>query len=303
MKVIGIDAGGTSHKVLLQGETGELLARHRVATREPSATAPDLAGWINHQREEHPDISSIGIASFGPIDRNPASTQWGQVGVTTKQGWEGFNLRKTLEEVTGLPCALDTDVNGALLAECDVGAGAELADVAYLTIGTGVGGAAVVNGSLIGAPWHGEFGHVRLRRDPEDIRAFSGSCAFHGDCVEGLASAKAIRTRWGVEPHELAEGHAGWREVSAALAQLCHAIACLLAPQRIILGGGLMLRESLLDRIRVDFAAEANGYASRPEILDPTTYLVSPVLGDDAGAIGGATLARRFLDQGSSRHA
>lgn len=303
MKMIGIDAGGTSFKGLVIDDAGEIVARHRVPTTRPEQTLGDIAEWIEGQRASHPDIAAIGIANFGPIDRDPCSRNWGRIGVTTKIGWGGANPREILAQRTGLPCALDTDVNAALLAECALGAGAGFADAAYLTIGTGVGGAALVDGSLVGAPWHGEFGHIRLRREPDEMAAFAGACEFHGDCVEGIASATAIRARWGVEPHELPDDHACWIEVSSALAQLCHTISCLLAPQRIILGGGLMLRESLLARIRTDFAMSIAGYASRPEMREPQTYLVRAGLGDDAGAIGGATVARRHFELGGAKDA
>ncbi|MDE1467740.1 ROK family protein [Aurantiacibacter sp. D1-12] len=295
MKIIGIDAGGTSFKVLVIDGSDGIVARNRVATTSPQETLGEVAQWIDCQKSEHPDIAAIGIASFGPIDRDPASPDWGRIGVTTKDGWEGANPRRALAQSSGLPCALETDVNAALLGECELGAGLGLSDAAYLTIGTGVGGAALVDGALVGAPWHGEFGHVRLRREPSDIAAFAGSCTFHGDCVEGIASATAIRSRWKAQPHELPDDHECWVEVSSALAQLCHAIACLVAPQRIILGGGLMLRDSLLARIRSDFDAVVGGYASRPEVLDASTYIVRAGLGDDAGAIGGAAVARHHL--------
>ncbi|MEZ5681507.1 MAG: ROK family protein [Erythrobacter sp.] len=297
MALVGIDAGGTSFKGLLVAHDGAILARHCEPTSSPEATFAGMAGWIARLGAQGHRIEAMGIASFGPIDRDPHSSEWGRIGVTTKQGWEGANPRAAMEAATGIPCALDTDVNGALLAEHRLGAGRGLRDVAYVTIGTGVGGSAIVDGRLVGAPQHGEFGHIGVRRKPEDMAAFAGACSFHGDCVEGLASAPAIRARWGCDPADLPDDHQAWDEVAGALAQLCRSIAFINAPQRIILGGGVMLRESLLARIRAGFAAVTNGYGPRAEMLDPQSYIVGAALGDDAGAMGGVVLARKLLSR------
>ena len=295
MAVAGIDAGGTSFKAVLMNEAGEIAARERIATTNPDAMTEALASWIDGLRDAGHAIEAIGFASFGPIDRDPASESWGEMGVTPKAGWQGSNLRKALHRATGIPCALDTDVNGALMAEAQMGAGMDVDDLAYVTIGTGVGGAALVGGNLVGAPRHGEFGHIRFHRSPENIAAFAGSCPFHGDCVEGIATSGAIRARWGAEPDQLPDDHPAWIEEADALAQLALAIAYLDAPQRIVMGGGLMLRRGLIDAIRRRFDELLAGYAPRPEMRDAQSYLVLPGLGEDAGAIGGAMIARRHF--------
>lgn len=300
MGVVGIDAGGTSFKALLVASDGSVLARHRVPTAGPDETFAEVARWIDRLRSDGQEIGALGIASFGPVDRDPHSADWGRIGITPKAGWQGANPRAALEHLTGIPCGLDTDVNGALLAEAEAetGAGRGLADVAYITVGTGVGGAALVGGNLVGAPQHGEFGHVRVRREAADIAAFAGNCPFHADCVEGLAASGSIRARWGCEPHEMPDDHPGWEEVASALAQLCLSIAYISAPQRIILGGGLLLNAALFARIAEKFASGLAGYAPRAEMLDVSTYLARPAFGDDAGAMGGAVIARRMLAGG-----
>jgi len=293
MGYVGVDAGGTSWKAVFTDRSGRIINRTAVPTTTPKTTISALSSWIFDQKLDGHDVEAIGLSCFGPIDRNPSSDSYGKIGTTTKPGWEGVNPRTEIERITGLPCVLDSDVNGALLAEAEWGAASGLADVAYVTVGTGVGGAAMVNGNLVGSPYHGEFGHIQIARSQHELETFAGSCPYHGDCVEGLASATAIRARWGLEPHELADDHEAWDMVSTALASMCLSITYLLAPQRIILGGGLLQRELLMVKIRKEFEKRSNGFHSRPEPNSTESYLSLPKLRDDAGALGGVFLATR----------
>lgn len=296
MGFIGVDAGGTSWKAILVDDRDAIAERIAIPTTTPEATVAGLVQWIDEQRRRH-DIGAVGLSCFGPIDRDPASADYGMIGTTTKSGWQGFNPRLAIAQQSGLACGLESDVNGALLAEVASGAGRGLSDVAYITVGTGVGGAAISDGKLVGAPYHGEFGHLPTRRQADDIGDFAGSCVFHGDCVEGMASATAIRARWQVEPHQLADNHPAWDQVTSGLTDLCIAITCLLAPQRIIIGGGLLQRAMLIGRIRAQFRMRVNGFYSRPEPRDAECYLSLPGLGDDAGAWGGVLMARQAADR------
>lgn len=293
MIVVGVDAGGTSWKLIATGPTGPYLARITIPTTTPDETISAAAEWINALRNDGHAIAAVGLAAFGPIDRDPNSKTYGLLGDTPKPGWRGANPRQRLADATGLPVALDTDVNGALLAEAEWGAGVELSDVAYITVGAGVGGAALVASNLVGAPGHGEFGHLRPARSDDDRKSFAGVCPFHGDCIEGLASATAIAARWGKPPDQLPDDHECWPLTANILAQLCVSIAYLIAPQRIILGGGVMQRAVLLDCVRTEFARLVNGYTVRAEMKHAETYLMPPFLGADAGAMGGVFLAQR----------
>ncbi len=291
MIVAGIDAGGTSWKLIAAKGPGGVLARATIPTTTPEETVAAAADWLGKLRGEGCSIETIGLASFGPVDRNRKSRTYGLIGKTPKPGWRGANPLRMLEEATGLPCTLDTDVNAALLAEAAWGAGKELSDVVYITVGAGVGGAAMVAGNLVGAPGHTEFGHINPARTDRDREAFAGSCPYHRDCVEGLASATAIAARWGDASHLLPDDHEAWPLVADALAQLCVSIAYLLAPQRIILGGGVMKRAILMDMIRAQFVERTNGYTVRAEADHADTYIVTPGLGGDAGALGAVYLA------------
>lgn len=177
---------------------------------------------------------------------------------TPKPGWAGTDLRSLFKQHLGLEPAIDTDVNGALLAEMTKGAAIRAASAAYITVGTGVGAGIYVNGGFAGRPAHPEFGHISIRRHDSDWD-FKGSCPFHEDCLEGLASVTAVRARWG-EPSDLPADHGGWDIIADYLAQACRTLTLTLRLEKIILGGGLMLAPHMLGRVRTAYDAQLAGY-------------------------------------------
>lgn len=287
-KYVGaIDAGGTTFKcgILVPGE--EPVAYTRIKTTTPGETIHKCVQWYKEQAELGMHIEKLGVASFGPVDRDPVSQTYGIIFSTPKPSWSQTNLLSALSQALNVDVSLDTDVNAALLAEMRWGAGRGVVSCAYVTIGTGIGAGLFANGSLIGAPLHPEFGHIRVQRHPED--QYSGGCSFHNDCLEGLASAKALTERFG-DTTELRADHIGWKMMSFYLAQACSAISLMIRPERVILGGGLMQAPHLLDMVRKDY------HSLQADYLNETTdniskLIVTPQLGDDAGLQGAAFLA------------
>jgi len=286
----GIEAGGTKFVCAVGTSGGVLTARTEFPTTSPGETVDRaLAFFEEHRRRDA--MATIGIASFGPVDLNPASPHWGSITSTPKEGWRNVDLAGPVRQAFGLPVAFDTDVNAAALGERSWGAAAGLDTFVYVTVGTGIGGGGMVGGQRLHGVLHPEMGHMRIAHDL-NADPFPGACPFHGDCWEGLASGPAIEARWGGKGQELADDHPAWDLEAHYLALGVNNLVCALSPQRIILGGGVMRHASLFPRVRRRTLELLNQYIQAPEIVkDIDAYLVPPGLGDNAGVLGAIALA------------
>lgn len=277
-----IEAGGTKFIVGISDASRQIHARTRIDTTRPEETIPAAIDWL---RQQGSDYAAVGIASFGPLDLDPVSPGWGHITRTTKPHWSNTNIAGPFGHALDCPVAIDTDVNGAALAEWMWGAGQSMTSSLYLTVGTGVGGGAVVGGRLIHGVGHPEMGHIRMPRHLADT-GFAGICPFHGDCLEGLASGPAITARWGASLSDLPSDHIGHQIIGWYLAQAAATFQAIFEPARIILGGGVMGTPGLLDRIRAEAATASGGYfAGVAEDI-----IVRPALGDNAGLLGALAL-------------
>jgi fructokinase len=235
----------------------------------------------------------VGIGSFGPVDPDPGSPTYGQITTTPKPGWQNVDMLGRIRSALGVPVAFDTDVNAAAFGEHRWGAAQGLDTFVYITVGTGIGGGAMVEGSLLHGLVHPEMGHFRIPHDTERD-PFPGTCPFHGDCWEGLAAGPAIEERWGERGEDLPEGHPAWALEAHYLAQGLTAIVCILSPQRIILGGGVMSRLLLFPMVHSELQDLLGGYIDDPAIIEAIDEtVVPPGLGDRAGVLGAIALAAR----------
>jgi fructokinase len=291
IELIGsIDAGGTTFKCLLATSERKVLARTRVPTTLPNETINACATFFRESAANFGgQIAAIGIASFGPLDVNAASEKYGTILPTPKEGWSNTPLKRLFEQELQVPVAIETDVNAALLAEMKWGAARNASTAAYITVGTGIGVGAFANGQLLARPMHPEFGHIGVTIHSADTD-FKGTCAFHGTCLEGLASAPAIWGRFG-DPAKLQESDLGTDVIGYYLGQLCHSISLLLRPDAIILGGGVMQNEHILAATRRHAQSLNAGYIP----FNPET-IVSAGQGDEAGAWGGFLLVQIQTD-------
>ena len=290
-----IEAGGTKFVCALGTADGSLLERTRFATRDPHTTLTEALAFFDAASQRIGAPRALGIASFGPLGLDPRRDDYGRLLRTPKLAWRDADLLAPFASM-GIPIALDTDVNAAALAEATLGAGRDvdghLADtLVYVTVGTGIGGGAVIHGRTLRGLMHPEIGHLRPRLHPSDA-GFAGVCPHHGDCFEGLASGPAIAARVGHDLQAAAPGHPIWDIQADYLGQLCAQLTLTLSPQRIVLGGGVMQLPRLFPLIRARAQHWLAGYLARPEIeTDIDTYIVPPALGEDSGIVGALLVA------------
>jgi fructokinase len=292
----GVELGGTKCVCLFGTGADDIRAQIAIPTgSHPDTTLQRIEEFLRGEARRHGPLEALGIASFGPVDLRPDSPTYGAITSTPKAGWSGTRLVSAFSQAFQIPIGFNTDVNGAALAEGRWGAAQNLKDFAYITVGTGVGVGLVVGGHLAGGFSHPELGHIRIVRRPGD--RFAGSCVFHGDCVEGLASGVAIAARTGVPADELATDDGVWDCVAHALAQLLHTLVLATAPRRILIGGGVTAaRPELLPRIRRNLVESLSGYLDLERLtggLD--SYVMAPKLGALAGPLGALALAANAI--------
>jgi len=286
----GIEMGGTKCVCTLGTGPGDIRAQEVLPTREPETTLAAIADLLNRWSTDVGTLKAIGVAAFGPLDLRRESRTYGRIGATPKRGWANVGLLEFFAKRFAAPVGLTTDVIGAALAEGRWGAAQELTDFAYVTVGTGIGAGLIVNGKSVFGCHHPELGHVRIARAAGDT--WPGSCPFHGDCLEGLASGPAIQARAGMTAPSIPVESPIWSPVAHALAQLAHVLVVTVAPQRILIGGGVVSAQPhLFPRIRQSLAQSLNGYLHIPEMADLDTYITPPGLGTRAGPLGALAVA------------
>ena len=295
----GIEAGGTKIVCAVGTGPGDIQAEVRFPTTTPAETIQRAIDFFQAQISERGPLATIGIASFGPLDPHRDSPAFGHITTTPKPGWANADLAGPIQRTFNVPIGFDTDVNGAALSEGRWGAAQGLDTFVYFTIGTGIGGGAVVNGRLLHGLLHPEMGHISL---PHDWQAdpYPGKCPYHGDCFEGMAAGPAIEARWQTKGQDLPENHPAWELEAHYIGQAMRSIICTLSPQRIILGGGVMEQPQLFPLVRQKTLAALNGYVQSPTILDNiNTYIVPPALGNQAGVLGAIALG--MMAEGNGR--
>lgn len=286
-----IEAGGT--KILCAiGNAAGSRETLRIPTSDPERCIAQILAFFRDAQRRHGAMDAVGLASFGPVDLDPASPTWGHITTTPKPGWRDADLRGAIARGLGLPVAVDTDVNAAALAEAAMGAAQGCTSAAYVTVGTGIGVGLISGGRTVTGRGHPEVGHLLPRR--HDAHAgFAGICPFHGDCYEGLASGPAIIAAWGGSLADLPEDHPAWEAQADYLGQLCATLILTVAPEHIVIGGGVMAYDHLLVAVRRDTARRLAGYASL--WADPRTLnqrITAPGCVEAPGLIGAFLLAR-----------
>lgn len=291
MRLFGaVEAGGTKFVCAVGTDAGELRSRTEFPTTSPGESVARVVEFLQNAAESEP-LTAVGIGSFGPIDVRHESPRYGFITSTPKAGWQNTDLAGPVRQALKMPVAFDTDVNAAALGEHKWGAAQGLDTFVYVTVGTGIGGGAMIGGKLVHGLLHPEMGHMRIAHDRQ-ADPFAGVCPYHGDCWEGLATGPAIEARWGSKGQDLPPGHAAWQLEAEYLALGVTNLICTLSPRKIIIGGGVMRQESLFPLVRRRTSELLNGYIQREEILGRIDqYIVPPQLGESAGILGAIALA------------
>jgi fructokinase len=285
-----IEAGGTKFVCAAGFSHNEILDEIRIPTAAPAETLGAVVQFFERVERELGSVQAFGIASFGPLDLHLHSPNFGCLLQTPKACWSGTNLIAPLRGRFGCAIAIDTDVNVAALAEAQFGAGIGTHSLAYVTVGTGIGGGAVIGGQTVKGLLHPEMGHLYVRRDARDEN-FAGVCPFHGDCVEGLASGPAILARWRENVDDWTNAHPGFEIIGGYLGQLAASITLVLSCERIIFGGGVIGAGRLMPYVRKSYARVLNNYLPIEAIGDLDNYIVTPGLSHRSGIAGAFLLA------------
>jgi glucokinase len=288
-QVIGIDLGGTAIKLGRFSEDGICHQSLTMPTPHPATPEAVLAAMVDAISQLEPvenAVKSIGIGTPGPAD---VDGRIARLAINLKN-WQNVPLADWLEAKTGLPTILANDANCAGLGEAWLGAGRQFKNLILLTLGTGVGGAIILDGQLFvghqGAA--GELGLIAINPDgPECNSGNRGS-------LEQYVSVQAIRRDTGLEPLELANlaksGDANalefWRNYGRYLGIGLASLIYVLTPEAIIIGGGISAgAEFFLPAVRSEI--EQRVLASSREDLQ----LLVAELGNQAGMVGAAKLA------------
>jgi glucokinase len=292
---IGIDIGGTKIAVAAVDGSGEVISEATIPTESERGFASGISrisATVNRLLVESGwnagELRGIGIGCAGPVDPARGTI----LNPHTLPGWEGGDIVTPLRDAFGCPVRLENDADMALLGECQAGAGRGFDPVVMLTLGTGIGGAALVRGELLrgAAGEHAEIGHVPV--DPRGPRCYCGT----NGCFESLASGAALAAA--AAAHGLGDGRqlfasAARREAAAegilrdalsAMASATWTIVHALLPERLILGGGMM------DEHYETFAAAANEAIARATQVPRGRVTVARAsLGNRAGVLGAAS--------------
>lgn len=282
-----IELGGTKIICAVGINHKNIKRTLRIKTTNPNENMCEILNFFQLCEKHYGKIHAFGVATFGPVDINTSSQHYGTILHTPKPGWSDFALRKKIQTCFKIPVTVTTDVNGSLLAETTLGAAVGVKDAIYVTIGTGIGAGIMVNGTLVSGFLHPEIGHMRI-----PTNGVTGICPFHGNCLEGLVSGPAIASRAGMQAEDLGSEDELWDEISLNIADMCVNLTTILAPEKIILGGGVMNNPGLLPRVRRITAERLANYLPIDSRVNGfENFIVAPKLGNDCGLIGAFLLA------------
>lgn len=284
-----IEAGGTKFVCAVGDMDYNVVDLIELPTTTPEETMDKVKNFFKEY-----NVSAMGIGSFGPAEIRPNSPKYGCITTTPKTKWKNFNILDSIKDSINVPMVFHTDVTMAALGEAKFGAGQGVSNCIYITIGTGIGVGAVINGQLLQGMSHPEMGHVFVKRHPTDD--FIGVCPYHQDCLEGLASGPAIEKRWNKKANLLAENEEVWEMEGYYIAQALITYILTLSPEKIILGGGVLKQRQLLPIIYKHVKELNKGYVAFEQLEDRISdYIVTPGIEGLSAIKGGFYAAKNKL--------
>lgn len=284
-----IEAGGTKFVCAVGDMDYNVVDLIELPTTTPEETMDKVRSFFKEY-----NVSAMGIGSFGPAEIRPNSPKYGCITTTPKIKWKNFNILDSIKDSINVPMVFHTDVTMAALGETKFGAGQGVSNCIYITIGTGIGVGAVINGQLLQGMSHPEMGHVFVKRHPTDD--FIGVCPYHQDCLEGLASGPAIEKRWNKKANLLAENEEVWEMEGYYIAQALITYILTLSPEKIILGGGVLKQRQLLPIIYKHVKELNKGYVAFEQLEDRILdYIVTPGIEGLSAIKGGFYAAKNKL--------
>ena len=302
----GIDLGGTFIKLALVSEKGDFLFEDKLSIGE-KASRDKILDTISHAielvmenaRKKNIQVNGIGIGTPGVVDKGVVIG-----GAENLDGWENLDLSTIFSTAFGLPVFVENDANVMGLGESVYGAAKDCTDVIFFTVGTGIGGAMIINGKLYSGYKNrgAELGHFTI-----DHKGIECNCGGRG-CLEAYASTSALIKQYAERSGKDAEAIDGRYIVNKFNEGEEHALACMrehvdylghgiasfintFAPQKVVIGGGI----SEAGQFYIDMIKEAVFYYVMPDCAR-YTEIVGASLGNKAGCLGAASLVFRNIN-------
>lgn len=285
MYYAGIEAGGTKFVLAVSDENQKIVKKISIPTTTPEETLEKAFEFFDQY-----ELKGMGIGSFGPIGVDSTKEDYGYILNTPKLPWKQYDVLGALKKRYNIPMAWTTDVNAAAFGELKKGAAQGKNSCLYLTVGTGIGGGIVLNGDIFSGFTHPEVGHIHVKRHPNDD--YKGTCPYHHDCLEGLAAGPSLEARTGIKGQDLPLDHPIWKIQAYYIAQALMTYVLTIAPEKIILGGGVMNQEHMLVKIRESFKEQMADYMEVPPLDE---YIVRWGLPNESGIVGSLLLAEEAV--------
>lgn len=321
--VAAVEGGGTTFCVAVAQLEGSAVPKILYRTSidsshdDPQTTLRECAQFFTTHKPPG-GYHALGIATFGPAGVNPSSkTTYGTILATSpKKAWRNVDLMTPLVQACRgsrhLAVRVETDVNAPALAEYEQckKVDSNISSLAYVTVGTGVGVGLVVNHQTVHGRMHPEGGHVAVRPLPgDDFEGYSWGekSPYRGQqTVEGIASSVALAERLTQRQgggkaasrevlSQLPDDHDVWNHAANAIANLCVTLLLVNSMEKIVLGGGILKRKNLLEKVQAQTVVLLNGYLELPPNL--SDLITTSTWGDEAGLVGAVVLPQKAHEQ------